>query len=64
MSSDEPQIKYQEVSPFQISEGFTPTRSQKMEPVKTSRIFLAAVAGKLRIYIRFIFSCVKKVFFF
>ncbi|TMW42960.1 hypothetical protein DOY81_011960 [Sarcophaga bullata] len=47
MSSDEPQIKYQEVSPFQISEGFTPTRSQKMEPVKTSRIFLAAVAANL-----------------
>lgn len=46
MSSDEPQIKYQEVSPFQISEGFTPTRSHKMEPVKTGRIFLAAVAGK------------------
>ncbi|XP_037811299.1 facilitated trehalose transporter Tret1 isoform X1 [Lucilia sericata] len=47
MSSDEPQIKYQEVSPFQISEGFTPTRSHKMEPVKTGRIFMAAVAANL-----------------
>lgn len=46
MSSDEPQIKYQEVSPFQISEGFTSTRSHKMEPVKTGRIFMAAVAGE------------------
>lgn len=48
MSSDEPQIKYQEVSPFQISEGFTTSnaRSHTMEPVKTGRIFLAAVAGK------------------
>lgn len=46
MSSEEPQLKYQEVSPFQISEGFTPTRSRTMEPVKTGRIFLAAVAGE------------------
>ncbi|XP_073816963.1 facilitated trehalose transporter Tret1-like isoform X1 [Musca autumnalis] len=49
MSSDEPQIKYQEVSPFQISEGFTNSnsRSHTMEPVKTGRIFLAAIAANL-----------------
>ncbi|XP_058977935.1 facilitated trehalose transporter Tret1 isoform X2 [Musca domestica] len=49
MSSDEPQVKYQEVSPFQISEGFTNSnaRSHTMEPVKTGRIFLAAVAANL-----------------
>lgn len=46
MSAEEPHIKYQEVSPFQISEGFTTQNNHsRMEPVKTGRIFMAAVAG-------------------
>ncbi|XP_075148730.1 facilitated trehalose transporter Tret1 [Haematobia irritans] len=49
MSFEARQIKYQEVSPFQMSEGFTQShsRSHAMEPVKTGRIFLAAVAANL-----------------
>ncbi|XP_054731488.1 facilitated trehalose transporter Tret1-like isoform X1 [Anastrepha obliqua] len=47
MSSQEQhtQVKYSEVSPFQISDGFS--RSTRMEPVKTIRIFMAAVAANL-----------------
>ncbi|XP_059218707.1 facilitated trehalose transporter Tret1 [Stomoxys calcitrans] len=49
MNLNAPQIRYQEVSPFQMSEGFTPSQSRNhtMEPVKTGRIFLAAVAANL-----------------
>lgn len=47
MSSQEQhtQVKYSEVSPFQISDGFT--RNTRMEPVKTIRIFIAAVAANI-----------------
>ncbi|XP_017464771.1 PREDICTED: facilitated trehalose transporter Tret1 isoform X1 [Rhagoletis zephyria] len=47
MSSQEhnSQVKYSEVSPFQISDGYS--RSTRMEPVKTIRIFIAAVAANL-----------------
>lgn len=37
------QQSYTEVSSFQMSDGL----AHNMEPVKTSRIFLAAVAGEL-----------------
>ncbi|XP_037948159.1 facilitated trehalose transporter Tret1 [Teleopsis dalmanni] len=45
MSSDETPVRYTEVSPFQISDGFT--HNPKMEPVKTIRIFMAAIAANL-----------------
>uniref|UniRef100_A0A034W7W8 Facilitated trehalose transporter Tret1 n=1 Tax=Bactrocera dorsalis TaxID=27457 RepID=A0A034W7W8_BACDO len=47
MSSQEQhtQVKYSEVSPFQISDGFT--RNTRMEPVKTIRIFIAAIAANI-----------------
>ncbi|XP_055907658.1 facilitated trehalose transporter Tret1-like [Eupeodes corollae] len=43
MSSTEQQIKYSEVSPFEIDNG----RRSRMEPVKKSRIYLAAVCANL-----------------
>jgi len=42
LAEQKDQQSYTEVSTFQISDGL----SHNMEPVKTSRIFLAAVAGE------------------
>ncbi|ALC47794.1 CG1213, partial [Drosophila busckii] len=47
VSDQQEQQSYTEVSSFQISEGL----SRNMEPVKTSRIFLAAVAANLSAFV-------------